>query len=60
MILIPIEEISDKKLDQQRNERSKGNFEKIMRYLNEFKETCLPAVWLKVHVKKFRDEACTI
>lgn len=36
MILIPIEEISDERLDQRRNERSKGIFEKTVKYLNAF------------------------
>lgn len=34
MILTPIEEISDKRLDQRRNEGSKGIFGKTVRYLN--------------------------
>ena len=36
MILIPIEEISDKRSDQRRNEGSKAIFGKTVRYLNVF------------------------
>lgn len=36
MILRPTEEISDKRLDQRRNEGSKGIFGKTVRYLNIF------------------------
>lgn len=36
MILTPIEEISNKRLDQRRNEGPKGIFGKTVRYLNVF------------------------
>lgn len=36
MILIRVKEISDKRLDQRRNEGSKRIFEKTVKYLNTF------------------------